>query len=159
VSLKTADLYDRYSEKLQVVESIFRSYGGKQAFAGRIVTVKVHEDNKLVRGALEKSGAGQVLVIDGGGSLRSALVGGNIAQLAADNHWEGVVVYGCIRDSLEIAHIPVGMCALATCPVRPKKNGFGETNVAVRFGGAVFRPGEYLYADEDGLVISAEKLD
>ena len=156
--MKTADLYDEHGENLQVVEPIFRSYGGKREFSGRIATVKVHEDNKLVRDALEKEGSGQVLVVDGGGSLRGALVGGNIAKLAADNNWEGVIVYGCIRDSLEVANCTVGVLALATNPAKPAKNGFGSVNKAVRFGGVTFRPGEYVYADEDGVVVSANKL-
>lgn len=156
---KTADLCDGHREQLQVLDPVFRHYGARREFAGRIVTVKVHEDNALVRTALGRNGAGQVLVIDGGGSLRSALVGGQVAQLAADQGWEGLLVYGCIRDSLEIAQIPLGVLALATCPVPPKKHGFGETEVPVRFAGAVFRPGAYLYADEDGIAVAAAKLD
>jgi len=158
MTAKTADLYDQLGDQLQVADPIFRHFGGKTAFNGRISTVKVHEDNKLVRAELEKDGAGKVLVVDGGGSLRSALVGGNIAKLAADNHWAGVLVYGCIRDSLEVAEIPVGMMALATCPVKPKKNGFGEVGITVRFGGVVFMPGAHLYADEDGIVISEKEI-
>lgn len=157
MSIKTADLYDKYEDELQVAAPIFRNFGGKPAFGGQIVTLKVHEDNKLVRSELEKNGAGKVLVIDGGGSLRTALVGGNIGKLAADNKWEGLIVNGCIRDSLEIAATPVGVFALATNPTKPKKNGFGETGVVLRFAGVVFRPGEYVYADEDGVVISKEK--
>jgi regulator of ribonuclease activity A len=159
MTTKTADLYDQYGEQLQVVEPMFRSYGGKPAFAGRVATVKVHEDNKLVRSELEKDGSGQVLVIDGGGSLRSALVGGNIAKLASDNRWAGIIVYGCIRDAVEVAGTPIGMLALATCPVKPKKNGFGEVGIVVRFGGVTFKPGGYVYADEDGVVVGPNKLD
>ena len=159
MTTKTADLYDQHGDQLQVVEPMFRSYGGQPAFAGRVVTVKVHEDNKLVRSELEKNGSGQVLVIDGGGSLRSALVGGNIAKLASDNRWAGIVVYGCIRDAVEVAGTSIGVLALATCPVKPKKNGFGEVGVAVRFGGVTFKPGGYLYADEDGVIVAPNKLD
>jgi regulator of ribonuclease activity A len=159
MTVKTADLCDEHERDLQVAEPMFRRFGGKPAFAGRIATVKVHEDNKLVRSAIEKNGAGNVLVIDGGGSLRSALVGDKIAQLAADNKWEGLIVYGCIRDSAEMSNIALGVVALATNPVRPKKNGFGETEIAVRFAGVTFNPGEYIYADEDGIVVSARKFD
>ena len=159
MTVKTADLYDQHADQVQVVEPMFRSYGGQRAFAGRVVTVKVHEDNKLVRSELEKDGSGQVLVIDGGGSLRSALVGGNIAKLASDNRWAGVIVYGCIRDVIEVAGTPTGMLALATCPVKPKKNGFGEVGIAVRFGGVTFKPGGYVYVDEDGVVVAPSKLD
>jgi regulator of ribonuclease activity A len=156
---KTADLCDRYGERLQVLDPLFRHYTGRREFAGRIVTVKVHEDNALVRTALGRNGAGQVLVIDGGGSLRSAVVGGQVAQLAADQGWEGLLVYGCVRDTHELARIPLGVLALATCPVPPGKNGFGETDVPVRLAGAVLRPGEYLYADDDGVVVAAAPLD
>ncbi|HEX9811080.1 MAG TPA: ribonuclease E activity regulator RraA [Burkholderiales bacterium] len=157
--VKTADLCDRHGDQLQVVDPIFHSYGGRPAFAGRIATVKVHEDNKLVRAELEKDGSGQVLVIDGGGSLRAALVGGNIAKLAADNRWSGIIVYGCIRDAIEVAEAPIGVLALAACPVKPKKNGFGEVGVAVHFGGVTFKPGGYVYADEDGVVVAPGKLN
>lgn len=156
---RTADLYDQYGDQLQVVEPLLRHYGGKRIFAGRIATLKVHEDNKLVREMLEQGGTGQVLVVDGGGSLRTALVGGNIAKLAAENRWHGIIVYGCIRDAVEIVEIPIGVLAVATNPVKPKKNGFGERNIPVRFGGVTFRPGEYVYADEDGVVVASRQLD
>ena len=159
MTIKTADLCDEHERDLQVAEPVFRHFGGKRVFAGRIVTVKVHEDNKLVRGELEKNGAGNVLVVDGGGSLRSALVGDKIAQLAVDNRWEGLIVYGCIRDSAEMSNIALGVIALASNPVRPKKNGFGEAGIAVRFAGVVFNPGHYVYADEDGIVAAAKKFD
>lgn len=156
---RTADLYDQYGDELQVAEPLFRSYGAESAFSGKIATLKVHEDNKLVRAALEQEGAGRVLVVDGGGSLRTALIGGNIAKLAADNHWAGLIVYGCIRDTVEIAGMPVGVLALGANPVKPKKNGFGEIDVPVRFGGVMFRPGEYVYVDEDGVVVAPRRLE
>jgi regulator of ribonuclease activity A len=159
MTAKTADLCDQYRDRLQVLDPIFRSYGGKRDFSGRILTVNVHEDNVLVRAALEKNGSGQVLVIDGGGSLRSALVGGNIAKLAADNRWSGMIIYGCIRDATEVAALDIGVLALATCPVKPKKNGFGEAGIAVRFAGATLSPRHYVYVDEDGVVVAPEKLD
>lgn len=158
MTIKTADLCDKYENQLHVVTPMFRNYGGVPAFSGRIQTLKVHEDNKLVRSELEKNGAGRILVIDGGGSLRTALVGGNLAKLAVDNQWMGIIVNGCIRDSVEIAGSRVGVLALGTNPMKPKKNGFGEVGVPVNFGGAIFRPGEYVYADEDGVVISASAL-
>jgi regulator of ribonuclease activity A len=159
MATRTADLCDQYRDRLQVLDPIFRSYGGRRDFSGRIVTVNVHEDNVLVRAALEKNGAGQVLVIDGGGSLRSALVGGNVAKLAADNQWSGMLIYGCIRDATEVAALDIGVLALATCPVKPKKNGFGETGIAAHFAGAKLSPGDYVYVDEDGVVVASEKLD
>lgn len=158
MSKKTADLYDEHGETLQVAEPLFRSYGAKARFHGKIATLKVHEDNKLVRTMLEKEGAGRVLVVDGGGSLRMALVGGRIAKLAADHHWAGIIVYGCIRDTVEIVETPIGVLALAANPVKPKRNGFGEAEIPVRFGGVTFRPGEYVYVDEDGVVVAAREL-
>ncbi len=159
MTIKTADLCDKYEQLLQVVEPGLRSFGGKSACAGQIVTLRVHEDNKLVRGELEKNGAGKVLVIDGGGSLRTALVGGNLAKLAADNKWAGVIVYGCVRDSIELAQTTLAVFALATNPVKPRKNGFGEAGVTVCFHGATFKPGAYVYADEDGIVVADRKLE
>lgn len=158
MSIRTADLCDEHERDLQVAEPVFRGYGGKLGFAGRIETVKAHEDNKLVRSELEKNGAGKVLVIDGGGSLRTALIGDKIAKLAADNRWEGLIVYGCVRDSAALREISLGVFALATNPTRPKKNGFGEIGIPVRFAGVTFTPGAYVYADEDGVVVSATKL-
>jgi regulator of ribonuclease activity A len=159
MSFNTADLYDEFGERLRVVAPMFRHFGAMAAFHGEIATVKVFEDNKLVRAALSQDGTGRVLVIDGGGSLRTALVGDRIAQLAYDNHWAGIVVNGCIRDSVEIGNIAIGIRALGTNPARPAKDGSGEGMVPVSFGGVIFVPGEYLYADEDGVVVAATRLD
>jgi regulator of ribonuclease activity A len=159
MSFNTADLYDEYGERLRVVMPMFRHFGAAAAFHGEIVTVKVFEDNQLVRTALSQDGTDRVLVIDGGGSLRTALVGDRIAQLACDNHWAGMVINGCIRDSVEINEIAIGIRALDTNPARPAKDGAGETMLPVSFGGVIFVPGEFLYADEDGVVVSATRLD
>ena len=156
--IRTADLCDEFGDRLRVVAPMFRRFGGLPAFHGGIATVKVFEDNLLVRTALSQEGRGRVLVIDGGGSLRTALVGDKIAQLACDNQWAGIVVNGCIRDSVEIARISIGIRALDTNPTRPAKNGTGEAMQPVSFGGVIFVPGEYLYADEDGVVVAAARL-
>jgi len=137
---------------------LFGDFGGALDFAGPISTVKCHEDNSLVRSALEEPGEGRVLVVDGGGSDRCALLGDNLAQLAIDNEWAGIVVYGCIRDSAEIAEMPVGVKALATHPKKSHKQNIGERDVAVRFAGVSFAPGAWLYADLDGIVVSDEAL-
>ena len=130
---------------------IFRDYGGAIRFAGPIETLRVFEDNTLVRQALESKGRGRVLVVDGGGSLRCALVGGRLAALARDNGWAGVVLNGCIRDCVEIRQVPVGVKALNSAPLRSeKKNSSGEGGVTLTFAGVSFAPGHYLYADEDG---------
>jgi regulator of ribonuclease activity A len=156
--IKTADLCDNHIEKLQVVEVEMKDYGKRTIFHGEIVTLKVFEDNTLVRTALEASGKGKVLVIDGGGSKRCALVGGNIGKLAEDNGWEGIVVYGAIRDSDEIAEQNIGLKALATCPVKSIKRNEGQFNINLRFGGVNFVEGHYLYADTDGIVVSETLL-
>ncbi|MDX1594351.1 MAG: ribonuclease E activity regulator RraA [Gammaproteobacteria bacterium] len=154
----TADLYDEHGDALQVAAPLFRDFGGRHAFHGRVVTLKVHEDNSLVRETLGESGDGRVLVVDGGGSLRCALLGDNLARMAAANGWSGVVIHGCIRDSVEIARLPVGVKALATHPAKSRKRGEGQRDVVVRFADVAFAPGSYLYADEDGLVVADEAL-
>lgn len=159
----TADLCDRHeddlrSERLRVVTPMFRSFGGRAAFAGPIATLKLFEDNSLVRRALEGAGEGRVLVIDGGGSLRRALVGDQLALLAVKNGWNGIVVYGCIRDSAAIGAMDIGVLALTTHPRKTDKKNTGEADVAVSFGGVSFHPGEWLYADADGLLVSAQPL-
>ena len=142
---------------ISVAHPIFRDYGGNISFCGKISTVKCFEDNSLVREALKSPGEGQVLVIDGGGSMRRALVGDLLAQAGADNNWAGVVVYGCIRDSGVIATISIGCKAMATLPMKTDKKGIGEKNIAVHFADVDFIPGHYIYADEDGIIVSANK--
>ena len=127
-------------------------------FRSSIVTVKLFEDNSLVRETLAKPGAGKVLVVDGGGSLRCALVGDQIAELAVKNQWAGIVVYGCIRDSVAINGLPLGVRAIDTHPLKSIKKGAGDCEIAVTFGGVTFTPGEWLYADEDGVIVSATPL-
>ena len=154
----TADLYDTYGEKLRVVAPIFRNYGGVVDFAGPVVTLKVYEDNSLVRSVLEEPGEGRVLVVDGGGSLRCALVGDKLAELGHQNGWAGIVVYGCIRDSAPIATIAIGVKAIATNPRKSVKKGEGERDVTLRFAEVAIAPGDYLYADIDGVVVADYKL-
>ena len=154
----TADLYDAHGEALRVMSPIFRDFGGNKSFAGEVVTLKVFEDNSLVRAALEEPGQGRVLVVDGGGSLRCALVGDNLAELGAKNGWAGIVVYGCIRDSAPIAGIAIGVKAIATNPRKSVKKGEGERGVTLRFAEVTIEPGDYLYADVDGVVLSKGKL-
>ncbi len=158
MALLTADLYDAHGDALQVASPLLRDYGGRRAFHGPVATLKVHEDNSLVREALGEPGAGRVLVVDGGGSLRCALLGDNLARMAAANGWAGVVIHGCIRDSVEIGKLPVGVKALATHPAKSLKRGEGQRDVTVRFADVVFEPGSYLYADEDGIVVATGPL-
>lgn len=162
MSFKTPDLCDQYEADLgktvRVVAPMFQRYGGRTGFAGQIVTLKLFEDNSLVREAFAGDGKGKVLVVDGGGSQRCALVGDQLAILANRNGWEGVVVYGCIRDSGDINGIDIGVRALNTHPQKTQKKGVGERDVAVTFGGVTFNPGEYLYADEDGILVADRPL-
>ena len=162
MSFKTPDLCDQFEAELgksvRVVAPMFKRYGGRTAFSGQIVTLKLFEDNSLVRTAFGEDGKGKVLVIDGGGSLRCALVGDQLAILAQKNGWEGVVVYGCIRDSGDINGIDIGVRALDTHPQKSIKKNVGDRDLAVTFGGVTFTPGEYLYADEDGILVSGKPL-
>jgi len=157
MTVKTADLCDRADDVLQVVQPLFRDFGGHSTFFGPISTVLVREDNALVREVLVSPGEGRVLVVDGGGSLRCALVGDRLAQLGIDNQWRGIVIYGCIRDTVELSEMPIGVRALASNPRRSAKNGRGTRDIAVRFADTQFVPGAWLYADADGIVVSAER--
>jgi regulator of ribonuclease activity A len=156
--IKTADLSDQHEGKVKAVLPLFKSYGQKKSFSGEIVTVKVFEDNVRVKDMLAKDGKGKVVVVDGGGSLRYALMGDNLAKMAMDNGWEGVIIYGCIRDSSEIDKMQVGVKALNTIPIKSKKGGDGEVNVPVIFASVTFNPGEFIYADEDGILVAAVNL-
>lgn len=158
MSNKTTDICDQHSERLRIATPIFTDYGGRKVFEGTVVTVKVFEDNSLVRAALEEAGEGRVLVVDGGGSMRCALMGDQLAAMAQRNGWAGVIVYGCIRDSADIATIEVGVKALQTHPLRSVKKGVGERDVPVTFAGITIRPGDYLYADEDGVIVADAAL-
>ena len=156
---KTTDLCDAHPAKVRIAEPIgFNDYGAPTIFGGRIYTVKCFEDNSLVRKALETDGSGKVLVVDGGGSMRCALLGDMLGELAVKNKWSGIVIYGCIRDSAAMALLPVGVKALDTIPLKSNKRNEGQENIAVRFAGVDFVPGEFLYADEDGIIVSSEAL-
>lgn len=157
--MKTTDICDAYGDVVRVAEVIgLRHYGGRTTFSGLIETVKCFEDNSLVRAALEKNGRGKVLIVDGGGSLRCALLGDNIAALAEGNEWAGVLVHGAIRDTADIADIDIGIMALGTSPRRSAKNNEGSANVLVHFAGINFVPGHTIYADMDGIITSERAL-
>ena len=154
--LLTTDISDDLGDDARVADTGFSDYGGRIIFDGIISTVKCHEDNSLVRQALEEPGDGRVLVVDGGGSMRCALFGDMLATLAEENDWAGLVVNGCIRDSGEIRSIDIGVKALATHPRKSVKRGIGERDVSVHFAGIDFLPGEHLYADSDGIVVAKQ---
>lgn len=153
----TADLCDEFEDALQYAQGgLLRDFGGARFFCGRICTVQCLEDNSKVKEAVAEDGRGKVLVIDGGGSLQRALVGDQIALKAAQNGWQGIVVNGCIRDSAEIAKIKIGVKALGTIPRKTPKRGSGVRDVPVSFAGVLFKPGEVLVGDEDGIVVGGQ---
>ena len=157
-TFQTADISDEHPEKTQVAESMFRGFGLRQSFSGPMATLKLFEANTLVREVLSQPGEGKVLVVDGGGSKRCALVGDRIAELARDNGWAGVLVYGCIRDSMIIDKMDIGVYALGTSPKKSIKQGRGDKELNVTFAGVTFVPGHYVYVDGDGVVVSPESL-
>lgn len=154
----TSDLCDAFPGAVRVAEPAFKDYGGAPGFAGSIDTLRVFEDNGLVAEVLGTAGRGRVLVLDGAGSIRTALVGGRLATLAHANGWAGLLVNGCVRDSVEIREVPIGVLALATSPRRSGKAGTGQQGGRVTFAGLTFSPGQYLYADEDGIVLADRSL-
>ncbi|WP_046657881.1 ribonuclease E activity regulator RraA [Lysobacter capsici] len=152
--MNTCDLCDRHDAQVRVLELPLRDYGGRIGFDGIVSTIKAYEDNSLVRDAVAEPGNGRVLVIDGGGSLGRSMLGDLLAAKALENGWAGVVVFGAIRDSAAIGAMALGVKALGTCPRKTDKLGQGLRDVPVRFGGLVIRPGEWLCADADGVVLA-----
>ncbi|MCU7985581.1 putative 4-hydroxy-4-methyl-2-oxoglutarate aldolase [Shewanella sp. SW24] len=153
------DLFDHYPSKLQLLPLVFKPFGGKRLFWGEIVTVKCFEDNSKVKEILAQDGHGKVLVVDGGGSLRRALLGDLIAQSALDNGWQGIVINGCVRDVARLNTFSLGVFALGAMPIKTEKLGQGQINVAVDMGGVTVKPGMMLYADENGIAVSDEMLN
>ena len=154
----TADLSDELNDRARIAKPGLRPFGGRSRFSGIISTVKCFEDNSLVRTALEEQAEGRVLVVDGGASMNCALLGDMLAEMAATNGWSGIIVNGCIRDSAVIADIDIGVRALDTHPRKSVKRGAGERDVAVRFSDLDFLPGEFVYADEDGVLVTAQPV-
>ncbi|MDZ4100171.1 MAG: ribonuclease E activity regulator RraA [Hydrogenophaga sp.] len=163
IPFSTCDLCDAHKNDttggFRVLPPVFRDFGAVRRFCGPVVTVKCFEDNSLVKAAVDSAGEGRVLVVDGGGSLRRALVGGNLAASAAANGWAGVVVDGCVRDVAEMAESQTGIRALALIPLPTEKRNEGQRDVAVQIQGVWVRPGDWLYADEDGIVVSDRSLN
>ncbi|TVU03503.1 hypothetical protein EJB05_50964 [Eragrostis curvula] len=161
--LATAELCDSNADlimngDLRALQPVFRIYGRRQIFAGPVVTLRIFEDNVLLREFLEGKGHGRVLVVDGGGSMRCAIMGGNLAQLAQNNGWAGIVINGCIRDVDEINECDVGVRALNSHPMKSNKKGAGEKHVPVTIAGTRITDGEWLYADSDGILLSRSEL-
>lgn len=154
----TPDLCDAYPEHVQVLEPMFINFGGRDTFGGQIVTVKCFEDNSKVKELVEQDGTGKVLVVDGGASMRRALLGDLLAQKASLSGWQGLVIYGCVRDVDVLAQIDLGVQALASHPLKTDKRGLGDIDVPVTFAGVTFRPGEFIYADNNGVIVSPMAL-
>lgn len=154
----TADLCDAHQENCQVCSTQFRQYGGRRIFSGRLRTLECRNDNVLLRRALEQPSAGEVLVVDGGGSLETALIGDIIAGLGRKNGWAGVIIFGAVRDAVALGEMDFGVKALGTNPRKSGKAGTGQADVVVRQGGAVFTPGAWVYSDDDGLLVAAGPL-
>lgn len=154
----TPDLCDEYPELVQVVEPMFSNFGGRTSFGGEIVTVKCYEDNSKVKQLVGTPGEGKVMVVDGGGSMRKALLGDMLAEKASKNGWAGLVIYGCIRDVDQIMETDLGVQAIATVPMKTEKLDIGDVNIPVKFGGVTFIPGHYIYADNNGVIVSPQEL-
>ncbi len=152
------DLCDEYPDLVRVMMPMFRNFGGISSFGGIITTIKCHEDNSLVAGAVGEPGDGKVLVVDGGGSLRCGLLGDNLADKAAANGWNGILIYGCVRDVDALARISLGIQALASNPLKSVKRDIGLRDEVVTFGGVSFVPGEFAYADNNGVIVSRQAL-
>ena len=152
------DLCDKYGDSLRVLSPMLKNFGGKNCFHGRISTVKCHEDNSLVADAVKERGNGSVLVVDGGGSLRCALLGDNLAEIAASNSWEGIIVFGCVRDVAALRVISLGVQAISPNPMKSVKRQVGLRDVEVSFGGVSFIPDQYVYADDNGVIVSKDEL-
>ena len=157
-NISTPDLCDDHPYLVRVLEPMMVNFGGRESFGGEIVTIKCHEDNSLVKENAARPGSGKVMVVDGGGSLRRALLGDMIAENAVANGWEGFVIFGCIRDVDAIAELDLGVQALASIPLKTDKRGIGDLNVPVTFGGITFCPGEFIYADNNGVIVTKQPL-
>lgn len=156
--ISTPDLCDDFPDEVSVLDSIFRNYGGRTEFFGEVITIKCHEDNSLVKQLANESGNGRVMVVDGGGSLRRALLGDMIAAKAVENNWAGLLIYGCIRDCDEIAALNLGVKALNTIPVKTDKRGLGDLNVVVTFAGQTIQSGQWVYCDNNGVIVADKNL-
>jgi regulator of ribonuclease activity A len=161
MSFDTADLCDRYAQlaHFQIAEPLFRHFGGQRRFCGEITTLKVFEDNTLVRDTLAQKVNQRVLVIDGGGSRRCALFGDTLAELALSNGWAGILVYGCVRGAERLADMPLGVMALNTHPLSSRKHDAGDRELMITFAGVNFKQNHFLYADRDGIIVAETKLD
>jgi regulator of ribonuclease activity A len=156
--LSLPDLCDEHGDELSVLAPQFQDFGGRARFCGEVVTVKCYEDNSVVKQTLAESAQGKVLVVDGGGSLNCALLGDMLGAMARDNGWQGIVVYGCVRDVEILRTIDIGVRALQPHPMKSEKRGRGQRDVSVHFANAEIKPGHFLYADENGIAVADRDL-
>ena len=159
MSYSVPDICDEFYEEIRVLDPVFRDFGARRRFCGPIVTIKCFEDNSLVREQVQSEGRGRVLVVDGGGSTRRALLGDQLAASAAQNGWQGLLIYGCVRDVEILETIDLGIKALNSIPVKTDKRGEGQLDLPVHFAGAQIVPGEYLYADVNGVIVAVRDLE
>lgn len=158
MEINTSDLCDQFADSIDVLEPLFVNFAGATTFSGQITTIKCFENNQLIRETLSEDGTGKVLLIDGGGSTRRALIDIELAELALDNNWEGLVVYGSVRHVSDLEELDIGIQAVASIPVAADSEGYGESGVPVNFAGVSFFDGDYIYADSTGIILSAEEL-
>ena len=159
MAVSVPDICDDYMDRVRVLAPLFRDYGARRKFHGEIVTVKCFEDNSLVRDLVGTEGRGRVIVVDGGGSMRRALLGDLLAARAARNGWQGLVINGCVRDVEILESIELGVKALNSHPVKTEKRGEGQLNVPVEFAGVTIHPGQFLYADANGVAVADRDLE
>lgn len=155
----TSELCNIYADLIDVVDPIFCNYGGRSSFGGQVVTIKCFENNGLIAQVLATDGQGKVLVIDGGGSTRRALIDFSIAEQAANNAWEGIICYGSVRDVDAIEELDLGIQGLVSIPVGASDQDIGESDLAINFAGVTFLPEDHIYADNTGIILSPEPLD
>ncbi len=158
INYVTPDLCDAFPNQVEVVEPMFRNFGGRSSFGGEIVTVKCFEDNSKVKELVDTDGTGKVMVVDAGGSMRRACLGDMLAEKAVSNRWQGIIMYGCIRDVDVIVKLDIGVQALGSHPMKTDKRGVGDIDIPVTFGGVTFTPGHYVYADNNGIIVAPEPL-
>ena len=158
MSLSVPDICDRFPDDIAVLDPVFRDFGGKERFCGEIVTIRCFEDNSLVGETVRKPGAGRVIVVDGGGSLRRALLGDLLAAAAVENGWQGLLINGCVRDLEILRTMELGVKALAACPLKTDKRGEGQYGPQLRLAGAQLEPGQWLYADANGVIVAGRDL-
>lgn len=155
----TSILCDEYPEDVNVVEPLFTNFGGIASFSGQVVTVKCFEDNGLLCEVLQNNGRGKVLIVDGGGSLRRALIDADIIDIAVRNQWEGLIIYGSVRQVDYLAEAEIGIQAIAAIPAKSDDQGIGQSDIGVSFGGVTFLSGDYVYADNTGILLSEIPLE